>query len=262
MAAALRSILVICAVIFAIAVPAFQAVYQFGLSAAAFSFQGDDTLRVAGFAFAIWGPLYLGMIVYAVYQTLPFAQSSETLKVYAWPSIIAISGCGLWILMAALNWTWMTVVVISASATALVLALVRTQGLGKPSEQLLIALPLNLLAGWLTIASIVNVVTVLTIERVITSDHATVTGLVAVGGATLIAGAVAVCGRSGFYLAPIIWGLFGVRVAESTRQPLIADAAGLAVLALSGLVVAIFAQRMFRLLRSQHAERKVNRGQA
>lgn len=259
MAAALRSTLIICAVILAIAIPTIQAVYELGQSAAAFSFQGDDILRVAGFAFAIWGLLYLGMIIYAVYQALPFARASETLKVYAWPSVVAISGCGLWILMAALNWTWMTVVVISASAAALIFALVRMQGLGKLSDQLLIALPLNLLAGWLTIASIVNVVTVLTIERVITADYATVTGLVAIGAATVVASAVAVYGRSAFYLAPIIWGLYGVRVAESSRQPLIADAAGLAVLALSGLVVAIVVLRMFRFLRSQRAVRQVKR---
>lgn len=240
----MRSTLIILAVIFAIAVPAFQAMHPFGLSAAEFSFQGDATLRVAGFAFAIWGLLYLGMIIYALYQALPMARASELLEIYAWPSIIAISGCGLWILMAALNLTWMTVVVISASAAALIFALVRSQGHGALRDRLLIALPLNLLAGWLTIASIVNVVTVLTIEGVITADLALMTGLGAIGGATLIAGTVALSGRSAFYLAPIIWGLYGVRIAEAARQPLISDAAGLAVLALGSLVVAMFIVRV------------------
>lgn len=249
MAVALRSTLIICAVTFAVAVPTLQAVYQFGLSAAAFSFQGDDTLQVAGYAFAIWGLLYLGMIAYGVYQALPLAWASGTLKIYAWPSMISISGCGLWILMAALNWTWMTLVVIATSAAALVFAMVRAQGLGKARDQLLIALPLNLLAGWLTIASIVNVVTVLTIERLITADYATLAGLLAIGLATMIAAGVAVSARSVSYLIPIIWGLYGVRVAEGARQPLIADAAGLAVLVLGGLVVAIFVVRAMRLLR-------------
>ena len=75
----MRSTLIILAVIFAIAVPAFQAMHPFGLSAAEFSFQGDATLRVAGFAFAIWGLLYLGMILYALHQALPMARASELL---------------------------------------------------------------------------------------------------------------------------------------------------------------------------------------
>jgi hypothetical protein len=246
MAAVVRSTLIICAVIFAIAVPSLQAVYQFGMSAAEFSFQGNSTLRVAGFAFAIWGLLYLGMIIYALYQALPVARGSEMLAIYAWPSIVAISGCGLWILMAAYNQIWMTVVVISVSAAALIFALVRSQGAGLLRDRLLIALPLNLLAGWLTIASIVNLVTVLTIERIITTDIAMVSGLVAVGGAALVAATVALSGRSAFYLLPIIWGLYGVRVAEGTRQPLLADAAGVAVILLGSLVVTMLLMRVIR----------------
>ncbi len=251
MTAALRSTLIICAVIFAVAVPSLQAVYQFGMSAAAFSFQGDATLRVEGFAFAIWGLLYLGMIIYALYQVLPVARGSETLAIYAWPSIVAISGCGLWILMAALNLTWMTVVVISVSAAALIFAILQAKGSGLLQDRLLISLPLNLLAGWLTIASIVNVVTVLTIEQIVTADLAMVTALAAIGGASIIAASVAVTGRSAFYLAPIVWGLYGVRVAESVRQPLVSDAAGVAVLLLGSLAVTMVLMRLINLFSSQ-----------
>ncbi|WP_156767653.1 hypothetical protein [Candidatus Viadribacter manganicus] len=251
MAKVLRSALIVGAVIFAIAVPSLQAIYQFGLSAAAFSFQGDDILRVAGYAFAIWGLLYLGMIGYGVYQALPVAWSSPIVAIYAWPSAIAIAGCGLWILMAALNWTWMTVLVISLSALGLMMAIVQAKGAGSVRDKLLVALPLNLLAGWLTIASIVNLVTVLTIERIVTSDQATMIGYAAVGGATFIAAIVAVFGRSAFYLAPIIWGLLGVRAAESVRHSSIADAAGLAVLALGALALALLALWVFRAMGSK-----------
>jgi len=246
MASGLRATLIICAVMFAVAVPAMQAIYPFGLSAAAFSFQGDATLKVAGFAFAVWGLLYLGMIIYAVYQALPSVRTSQTLAVYAWPSFIAISGCGLWILMAALNWTWMSVLVISVSAAALVTAILQAKGAGQLRDRLLISLPLNLLAGWLTIASIVNIVTVLTIERIISSDIASISALTAIGTAAIIAAAVCIAGRSAFYLAPIIWGLYGVHSAESARQPVVADAAGAAALLLGILALAAGVARLTR----------------
>jgi hypothetical protein len=255
MTPAARSLLIILAVVFAVAVPSLQAAYQFGMSAAAFSNQGDETLRVAGFAFAIWGLLYLGMIVYALYQALPLARGSELLEIYAWPSFVAITGCGLWILMAALNLIWTTVVVICVSAAALILALIRAKGLGTLADRALIALPLNLLAGWLTIASIVNVVTVLTIVQIVTPDLATVTGLAAIGGATVLAATVALSGRSAFYLAPIIWGLYGARIAESARQPLVADAAGIAVLLLGSLAITMLLMRVISLFSTQRADR-------
>ena len=253
MPAAIRSTLIICAVIFAVAVPSLQAVYQFGLSASEFSFQGNSTLRVEGFAFAIWGLLYLGMIIYALYQALPVARASDTLAIYAWPSFVAISGCGLWILMAALNWTWMTVIVISLSAAALIIAMLQANGAGRLQDRLLISLPLNLLAGWLTIASIVNIVTVLTIEQIITADIAMMAALAAIGGAAIIASSVAVAGRSAFYLAPIVWGLYGVRIAESARQPVVADAAGVAILLLGSLAVTLVLLRLTSLAKRSDA---------
>jgi hypothetical protein len=212
---------------------------------------GTQFLILVGFVFgmivAIWGLLYLGMIIYALYQALPVARASETLAIYAWPSFIAISGCGLWILMAALNWTWMTVVVISLSAAALIVAMLQAKGAGLLRDRLLISLPLNLLAGWLTIASIVNIVTVLTIERIITPDLALMSALAAIGGAAIIAASVAVAGRSAFYLAPIVWGLYGARIAESARQPLVSDAAGVAILLLGSLAVTLVLLRLTRL---------------
>lgn len=32
---------------------------------------GPTLIEPAGYAFAVWGPIYLGSIVYAVYQALP-----------------------------------------------------------------------------------------------------------------------------------------------------------------------------------------------
>lgn len=81
-------------------------------------------------------------------------------------------------------------------------------------------------------------------------DVALETGLAAVGGATLLAATVALSGRSAFYLAPIIWGLYGVRIAETTRQPLLADAAGLAMLVLGSLALATLVVHVIRPLPS------------
>jgi len=67
----------------------------------------------------------------------------------------------------------------------------------------------------------------------------------------VLAASVALSGRSAFYLAPIVWGLYGVRVVEGVRQPLLSDAAGVAVLLLGSLAVTLVLMRLIKLLPSQ-----------
>ncbi|MFN9543512.1 MAG: hypothetical protein ACK59B_10060, partial [Alphaproteobacteria bacterium] len=70
--------------------------------------------------------------------------------------------------------------------------------------------------------------------------------LAAGGGATGIAASGSLSGRCAFYRLTMIRGLYGVRVAEGTRQPLLSDAAGVAVLLLGSLVVTMLLLRFIR----------------
>lgn len=226
-----RSLVVLLAVAAAIAIPAIQATQHIGLSAAEFAGQGDQTLRAAGYAFSIWGLIYLGLTAYALYQ-VTIAPETPTLRALAWPSVVAIAGCGAWILASAFNAQWLSVVIIIVSAATLIAGLTRarTQApLPAFRDRLLIVWPLSLLAGWLTIASAINILTVLTAQGVIGPDLTwAVLGIAAV---LLIGGAVGWRLASPVYLAPIIWGLAAVYVAEQADKPNAAWlAAGAAVL--------------------------------
>jgi len=226
-----RSLAVLLAVIAAIAIPAIQATQHIGLSAQEFSGQGDQTLRAAGYAFSIWGLIYFGLAAYAVYQ-LTVAPETPTLRAVAWPSVVAITGCGAWILASAFNQQWLSVAIIVVSAGALIAGLMRARAEAPAPafrDKLLIVWPLALLAGWLTIASALNIITVLTAQGIIGPDLTfAVIGIAAV---LLVGGYVGWRLRSRFYLAPIAWGLMGVYVAEQTDKPVAAWlAAGAALL--------------------------------
>lgn len=226
-----RSLAVLAAVIAAIAIPAIQMTQNIGLTAAEFSSQGDQTLRVAGYAFSIWGLIYFGLAAYAIYQ-LTVARETPTLRAVAWPSVGAIAGCGAWILASAFNQQWLTVAIIVASAAVMVAGLMRARA-DAPApafrDRLLIVWPLSLLAGWLTIASAVNILTVLTAQGVIGPDLTW--ALIGIAAVLLVGGAVGWALRSPFYLAPIIWGLGGVYVAQQADKPTAAWlAAGTALL--------------------------------
>lgn len=234
-----RQLAVLLATAFAILTPAAQAIWDIGLSAAEFSQSGNTTLRAAGYAFSIWSLIYLGLAAYATWQALPRNREDVRLAQLAWPSVVAITGCGLWIWASAADARWLTVAIIVVSAATLVAALVRTapQRQGGLSEALLVFWPLGLLAGWLTIASAINILTVLTAEGLIAPSGATtwaVAGVLAV---------VAVClgalwaSRLAIYAVPIAWGLAAVFVAERQDQPGVAAlaAAMAALLALAAL---------------------------
>ncbi|WP_421932030.1 hypothetical protein [Phenylobacterium sp.] len=226
-----RSLVVLLAVVAAIAIPAIQATQHIGLSAAEFAGQGDQTLRAAGYAFSIWGLIYLGLAAYALYQ-LTVAPETPILQALAWPSAVAIAGCGAWILASAFNAQWLSVAIIVISAATLIAGLARARAqapLPAVRDRLLIVWPLSLLAGWLTIASAINILTVLTAQGVIGPDLTwAVLGIAAV---LLTGGAVGWRLASPVYLAPIIWGLAAVYVAEQAEKPNAAWlAAGAAVL--------------------------------
>lgn len=228
-----RSLAVLAAVIAAIAIPAVQMSQNIGLTAAEFSSQGDQTLRVAGYAFSIWGLIYFGLAAYALYQ-LTVARETPTLRAVAWPSVVAIAGCGAWILASAFNQQWLTIAIIVTSAAVMVASLRRARA-DAPApafrDKLLIVWPLSLLAGWLTIASAVNILTVLTAQGIIGSDLTW--ALIGIAAVLLVGGAVGWALRSPFYLAPIIWGLGGVYVAQQADKPTAAWLAAAAALLLA-----------------------------
>lgn len=99
-------------------------------------------------------------------------------------------------------------------------------------ERLLVAWPLGLLAGWLTIASAVNILTVLSGNGQLPAFlPGPAWALAAVGAVVAIALGVLARTRLLAYPVPVVWGLAGVFGAEQGRNPDLAwTAAGAAAL--------------------------------
>jgi len=162
-----RRLIVLGAVLFAIIVAYGQMGLGWGQSAAEFAADSDATLKVVGWAFAIWGLIYVGLLAYGVRQALPQTGESDLIHALGWPSAAAFAGIGLWIVAAAFDWEMATIVLIFGSLAVLLVPLLanagRIRGLGKADrDRWLTIWPLALLAGWLTIAAPVNLVTVAT----------------------------------------------------------------------------------------------------
>ncbi|MBJ7486101.1 hypothetical protein [Brevundimonas sp.] len=245
-----RRIIVMATAVFAILVPQVQMGLGWGQSAAEFAADSDATLRVIGWAFAIWGVIYLGLAAYAIRQVLPQTGESDVLKVFGWPSALAFVGIGLWIIAAAFDWEVATIVLIFASLTVLLIPLlahagrIRALRLGD-RDRWLTVWPMSLLAGWLTVAAPVNLITVATGNGDLPAMASpTVWAVLAVVLVGLVAVAVSWRIRTIAYSLPIVWGLIGVFVAEQSRNGTLAfTAAIVAVATLVASVVVVLAWR-------------------
>ena len=246
-----RRLVVFAAMVFAVVIGQLQQLVNLGQSPAEFSADSDATLKVVGWAFAIWGPIYLGLIVYAVRQVLPKTHESEMLRTFGWPSLLALLGIGWWILAAAWDLEVGTIVLIFGSLIVLLIPLLRKANAiralsNKDRDRWMTVWPLAALAGWLTVAAPVNLLTVATgngdLPAVLPPTAWALIAVVAAAGMGLL---VTWRTRVLAYPLPIAWGLLGVFVAEQDKSNAVLAFGALAasLIVLGGALVITFGLR-------------------
>jgi len=245
-----RRLIVLAAVIFAVVVGQTQVLLGWGQSPAEFSADSDATLRVAGYAFAIWGVIYLWLVVYAVRQVLPGTGESLLIHRLGWPSVGALLGIGWWVVAAAFDWEIATIVLIFGSLGVILIPLLANAGAIRAlprgdRDRWMTVWPLAMLAGWLTVASPVNLITVATGNGWLPEALSPTTwAVLAVVVVAVVALVVTQRLRTLAYGLPIAWGLLGAFVAEQARNPLLAYAAlAAAVAVLLGVIILTFRLR-------------------
>lgn len=234
-----RRLIVLGTALFAVIVGQAQIALGWGQTPAEFSADSDATLKVAGYAFAIWGLIYLGLLVYAGRQVLPRTGESLLIHRFGWPSALAFAGIGLWIIAAALDAEVATIVLIFGSLTVLLIPLVQNAGAiralpMRERDRWMVVWPLALLAGWLTVAAPLNLITVATGNGDLPAVlPPTLWAIIAIAVVVGVALAVTWRIRTLAYAIPIAWGLLGAFVAEqpgNTTLAYVALAAAIAVL--------------------------------
>ncbi|HYC74280.1 hypothetical protein [Brevundimonas sp.] len=245
-----RRLIVLASAVFAVVVAQAQMLVGWGQTPAEFSADSDATLRVAGYAFSIWGVIYVAILAYAVRQAMRQTGESLLIHRFGWPSIVAFLGIGWWVVAAAFDWEAATVVLIFGSLAALLLPLLHNadaiRALGRTErDRWLVVWPLALLAGWLTVAAPLNLLTVLTgNEALPAAPGPTVWAMLAVVVVALVALGMTARLRMLAYALPVAWGLLGAFVAEQERNPPLAYAALAATAAvLVGAVILTFRLR-------------------
>ncbi|WP_371059529.1 hypothetical protein [Rhodosalinus sp. 5P4] len=190
----------------------------------------DPPVQPAGWAFAIWGLIYLWLVAGTAFGL--FARfDSDDWAAMRWPLTGSLVLGAAWLGVAQLSAIWATVLIWAMLALAL-LALART---GR-TDRLWQEAPVALYAGWLTAASCVGLGVVLGGYGVL-APVPTALAMLALALGIALAVQLRVT-RAPEYGAAVIWALAGVTVANLSRpEPLVAALAGAGAIAVAAAVV-------------------------
>lgn len=198
-------------------------------------FIGDrsDAVRTlitpAGWAFAIWGPLFVLSALFALWQALPAQRSNALLARIGWPAAIALAAQGVWSTYTQLaNLTAISAGIILVSLAGLLIvlrALVAAPSLSR-GERIFAAPAFSALAAWLTAASIVNIAASLKYHGITGADPSpgVTTVMILIGSGIAAIAAWRVRGAP-LYGLVFSWALIAINAAGGQRFEMIGWAA-------------------------------------
>lgn len=122
-------------------------------------FKGQNYWLPAGYVFAIWGLIYLGLIAYAVYQSLPKQRDNPRLRRIGWPFVVSCVANIIWLLLFHYNQFVLSMVAMVVILGALVVIYL-SLGTGRTQvargEQWAVRVPFSIYLGWITVATVAN----------------------------------------------------------------------------------------------------------
>jgi hypothetical protein len=189
----------------------------------------------AGYVFAIWGLIYIGLIAFALYQALP-AQAEN-------PRLQRIRG--LFLISSLANIAWLFLwhyEVFSATIFAMVLLLISLAaiyvrlGIGRSRvdriEKYLVRVPFSIYLGWVSVATIANATSLL--------DYLgwggwgldpQVWAVIMIGVTTILGSIMAIDRYDGAFILVLSWALVGIAVRHSVVSLIMISAlAGVVIL--------------------------------
>ncbi|SHI29799.1 hypothetical protein SAMN02745146_0423 [Hymenobacter daecheongensis DSM 21074] len=201
-------------------------------------------LTPAGYAFSIWGLIFLSLIVYAVWQLLPAQRTSQLPDAVAKPLTLACVATGGWLVVFAYELLPLSVLVMVLILGALIVAFGRVRRRVRTGlTPHWTSIPFALYLGWISVASVINITIGLRELGWRTAENGSVlltfVLLAVVVALGLVIGSVF---RNVVYPLVIAWALVGIWVAQrggSYPELALAALVGAAVVALGGVLLAL-----------------------
>jgi hypothetical protein len=203
----------------------------------------------AGYVFAIWGVIYIGLIAFTVYQALPAQRANPRLRSIGYLYALGCLANSVWIFMWHYNYFTVSVLVMLVLLASL-LAIYLRLDIGRASvrrvELWCVDIVFSVYLGWITVATIANVTDAL--ENVGWSGWGVAPELWAVimlVVALLVTLAMLVTRRDIAYALVIIWATAGIAVKHADTVQVANAAWVVAAVVVVGLVYTISRRASF-----------------
>jgi hypothetical protein len=204
----------------------------------------------AGYVFAIWGLIYIGLLAYSVYQALPAQRENATLQRIAPLYWLASAANAIWILLwhyEYFSWTIVAMATLLLSLIAIYRILRVSPHAGERNFAWAAQLPFSVYLGWISVATIANTAQLLYFldwNRWGISDVNWTLIMLAVSA--LLGLAMLLRERDYAYAAVLIWALLGI----AAKQAPVAAPVGIGAYVVAGLLFLGMALALVRQARA------------
>lgn len=182
----------------------------------------------AGYVFAIWGVIYVGLIAFAVYQAMPAQRHHPRLERVGWLFALASLANAAWLFAWHYELFPLSVVVM-LSLLVLLIAIYRRLDVNRVRvsaiEKWCVDVPFSIYLGWISVATIANITDLLVYWRWDGWGIAPeLWAVIMLGVAAGLALWMALTRADVTFLAVIIWALAGIALKQSAT-PMVANSA-------------------------------------
>lgn len=212
----------------------------FGPTNGAISDRYPTLIVAAGYAFAIWGPIFLLDVIFATRQV--FARGATPALARIRP--LTAAGFALtsaWMIVFSRQWFWLALLIIWASLACLLAAAWQAAHTARhPRGPWWQWVPLSLHAGWVSLAVFLNAAQVIVAFRLLSVAHMLPWTLALFAlAAVLVLGMIVGMRGNPWYALAALWGLVGVYAKQRGEVLPGADVAAGVALLLAAAVVAV-----------------------
>jgi benzodiazapine receptor len=195
----------------------------------------------AGYVFAIWGVIYLGLIAFAVYQALPSQAANPRVQRIGWLFALSCLANCLWLVCWHYGLLALSVLVMLSLLALLILMYLGVEtGITRASvgDTWCVRVPFSIYLGWITVATVANVTDLLWSLGWggFGIDPQTWAVIMLIVGFA-IAATVAVTRGDVAYMLVIVWAFAGIGVKQA-GAPLVANAAWVMTVLAAAMAVA------------------------
>ena len=170
----------------------------------------------AGYVFSIWGIIYIGMILFAIYQASPKQAENPRLARIGWWVVAGNLANAAWIFFwhyLLFGWTLVFMLILFVTLLFTYEGLRADNESATRSEFWLASVPYSIYLGWISVATIANVTDVLDFYNWGGFGIAPETWmLVILAVVAALAWAMAIRRQDVAYLAVLVWAIYGIIV--------------------------------------------------